>query len=86
MGAVTPTEDPRHPHFSVYQYKKLWGGTLAAMEAGEVVLSSWKRSFQERLLAPMWDRLHPLYLRTFTHEAPAPTPGGAAILPWPEEP
>jgi hypothetical protein len=65
MGAVTPTADPAHPHYSVHEYKKLWGGSLAVMEAGEVVLSPWKRSFQERVLAPMWDRLHPLYVRAF---------------------
>ena len=65
MGAVTPTDDPTHPHYSVYEYKKRWGGRLARVESAELVVSPWKHRFQERLLAPMWDRLHPAYLRIF---------------------
>lgn len=65
MGAVTPTEDPKHPHYSVYEYKKGWGGTVQAVRSGEVIVSPLKYRFQEHVLAPMWDRVHPLYLRLF---------------------
>ena len=65
MGAVTPTDDRSHPHFSVYEYKKGWGGRLETVESGELVVSPSKYRFQEFVLAPMWDRLHPLYLRLF---------------------
>jgi hypothetical protein len=65
MGAVTPTGDARHPHYSVYEYKKMWGGRLETMRCAELVLSPWKHMVQESVLAPMWDRLHPLYLRVF---------------------
>ena len=65
MGAVTPTADPRHPHYSVYEYKKLWGGRLTTLQGAELVLAPWKHRFQEHVLAPMWDSLHPLYLRLF---------------------
>jgi len=65
MGAVTPTEDPAHPHHSVYEYKKLWGGELRDLPSGELVLAPWKHRFQEFVLSPLWDRCHPLYLRVF---------------------
>jgi lipid II:glycine glycyltransferase (peptidoglycan interpeptide bridge formation enzyme) len=65
MGAVTPTEDPNHAHYSVFEYKRLWGGQLAEHHAAELVVSPWRYRFQESVLAPMWDRLHPLYLRLF---------------------
>jgi hypothetical protein len=65
MGAVTPTDDPTHPHYSVYEYKKLWGGRLTRMQSAELVVSPLKHRFQELVLAPMWDRLHPLYLGLF---------------------
>jgi hypothetical protein len=65
MGAVTPTDDPRHPHYSVYEYKKGWGGRLETVPSGELVVSASKYRFQEFVLAPMWDRLHPVYLRLF---------------------
>ena len=65
MGAVTPTTDPQHPHYSVSQYKKHWGGELRQIYGAELIVSPWKHRFQEHVLAPMWDRLHPLYLRIF---------------------
>ena len=65
MGAVTPTDDRTHPHCSVYEYKKLWGGQLAEMRCAELVLAPWKHRFQESVLAPMWGRVHPVYLRVF---------------------
>jgi GNAT acetyltransferase-like protein len=78
MGAVTPTEDRTHPHSSVYEYKKGWGGRLEAVPSGELIVSSSKYRFQEFVLAPMWDRLHPLYLRLFGGRTPADT-----ALDWP---
>jgi hypothetical protein len=69
MGAVTPTTDPTHPHYSVYEYKKGWGGRLEAVQAGDVVVSPWKFRFQDSVLAPMWDRFHPVYLRLFGEPA-----------------
>lgn len=65
MGAVTPTDDPTHPHHSVYEFKKGWGCSLETVPSGELVVSSAKYRFQEFVLAPMWDRLHPVYLRLF---------------------
>ena len=80
LGAVTPTEDVHHPHWSVYEYKRLWGGRLEAFEGAEIVLSPLKRAFQERVLAPLWDRLHPIYLRLFASGAPALSPAEALEL------
>jgi Acetyltransferase (GNAT) domain len=80
MGAVTPTDDRTHPHSSVYEFKKGWGGQLEAVPSGELVVSSAKYRFQESVLAPMWDRLHPLYLRLFGGQAVAPSD---PTLEWP---
>jgi GNAT acetyltransferase-like protein len=66
MGAVTPTEDPQHPHASVFEYKRLWGGRLEEFRSAELIVSAWKHRVQTSLLAPLWDRLHPLYLRLFS--------------------
>jgi hypothetical protein len=79
MGAVTPTDDPTHPHYSVYEYKKGWGGRLESVPSGELVVSSSKYRFQEYVLAPMWDRLHPLYLRLFGAQHEPPVTEGAAL-------
>jgi hypothetical protein len=63
MGVVTPTADPSHPHFSVYDFKRRWGGDLRTVRSGEIVAAPARYRVQERVLAPLWDRLHPLYLR-----------------------
>lgn len=76
MGAVTPTDDPSHPHYSVYEYKKGWGGQLEAVHSSELVVSRSKYRFQEFVLVPMWARLHPLYLRLFGD----PHPGAPASI------
>jgi hypothetical protein len=68
MGAVTPSDDPSHPHYSVYEYKKGWGGTLEAIQSGELILAPWKHRFQQSVLSPMWARVHPLYMRVFGNE------------------
>jgi hypothetical protein len=68
MGAVTLTDDPNHPHYSVSEYKRRWGGEIRAIHGAELIISPWKHCFQERVLAPMWDRLHPIYLRLFARD------------------
>ena len=89
MGAVTPTDDRQHPHYSVYEYKKGWGGRLETVQAGELIVSPWTFRLQEFLLTPMWDRLHPLYLRLFGNQIDEmPTKPGsdadiAASMPGP---
>lgn len=81
MGAVTPTSDPSHAHYSVFEYKKLWCGELVEHHAAEIVVSPWRYRFQESVLAPMWDRLHPLYLRLFrAASAPGQPPAGTSAL------
>jgi hypothetical protein len=79
MGAVTPTDDPTHPHYSVFEYKKRWGGRLARTESVELVVSAWKHRLQEALLAPMWDRLHPVYLQMFGHRPLGPVPAPSLL-------
>ena len=79
LGAVTPGDDPAHPHHSVYEYKKRWGGILTALHAGELVVSPWKHRLQESWLAPMWDRVHPVYLRVFAERSRRSTPPGLTL-------
>ena len=62
-GAVTVTGDPAHPHYSVYDFKRRFGGRIESVLIGDVVLSRVKHAFQERVLMPVWKRLHPLYVR-----------------------
>jgi hypothetical protein len=71
MGAVTLTDDPRHPHFTVSEFKRHWGGEVQEVHGAEVIVSPWKHRFQEHVLAPMWDRVHPLYLRLFARRLSA---------------
>ena len=67
-GAVTVTEDADHPHFSVYDYKRKFGGRVEEVASAQLVLSPTKHAFQERVMMPVWRQLHPLYLRfTGTH-------------------
>jgi len=63
MGSVTPTDDPAHPHYSVYAFKRMWGGVLTEMTSGEIVLSRLKLAFQDRVLSPLWERAYPIYLQ-----------------------
>jgi hypothetical protein len=62
LGAVTPTNDPAHPHYSVYHFKRGLGGEVMTLHSGEVVLSLLKWRFQERMVLPAWKRVYPLYL------------------------
>lgn len=62
LGAVTPTDDPAHPHHSVYHFKRGFGGQIAELHSGEVMLSPLRCRFQELVVLPAWKRMYPLYL------------------------
>ncbi len=62
LGAVTPTDDTAHPHYSVYQFKRGFGGSVRPLHGAEVVLSPMRYRFQDRIVLPTWSRLYPLYL------------------------
>jgi len=61
FGGCTPTEDQSDPAYGVYAFKKRWGGHLKTFYNLEVVLGAPQHFLQERVLAPIWDRVHPLY-------------------------
>ena len=65
------TDDPTHPHYSVYDFKRRFGGREEAVASGSLVLSRAKHAFQERFMMPAWKRFYPLYLR-LTGARPAP--------------
>lgn len=67
MGAGTPTTDPSNVHFSVTDFKRRWGGQHVEVLSVDITLAPAKVLLQERLLKPLWDRAHPLYLRLFPH-------------------
>src|SRR5438093_13651697 len=61
MGSVTPTEDPAHPHYSVYAFKRMWGGRVTEMTSGEIVVCRLRLTLQARGVAPLWARSSPFY-------------------------
>jgi len=61
FGGCTPTGDPNDPAYGVYAFKKRWGGRLETFFNLEIVLRAPEHFLQERVLSPLWDRLHPLY-------------------------
>ncbi len=63
FGGCTPTDDPKDPRHGVYSFKKRWGGQLETFSTLEVILGPWRHAMQERVMAPVWDRMHPLYFR-----------------------
>jgi lipid II:glycine glycyltransferase (peptidoglycan interpeptide bridge formation enzyme) len=63
LGGCTPTSDPNDARYGVYTFKKRWGGRIETFYNHEVVLSPAAVRFQEQVLSPAWDRLHPLYFR-----------------------
>jgi hypothetical protein len=65
MGAGTPTIDRANVHFSVTDFKRRWGGRHVEVLTVDITLAPTKVFLQERLLKPLWDRAHPLYLRLF---------------------
>jgi hypothetical protein len=63
FGGCTPTDDPADPRHGVYEFKKKWGGELVTFYNAEVLLAPRVVAVQERVLAPLWQRLHPLLWR-----------------------
>jgi GNAT acetyltransferase-like protein len=63
FGGCTPTEDESDPRYGVYNFKKRWGGRLETFLNLEVVLAPAAHYVQEKVLSPLWDRMHPLYFR-----------------------
>jgi GNAT acetyltransferase-like protein len=68
MGGIT-TDDPDDPQAGVTQFKRQWVPQPTAVEVADIVMSPLKVRFQERVLLPLWERAHPLYLRAFGHAA-----------------
>ena len=90
LGGVSPSTDTTSPQFSLSDFKRRWGGRLTMVPSARVVLAPVKAAFQDHCLAPLWDGLHPLYLRLFGDRkaaaALAPDAGrgawrGRALLP-----
>lgn len=63
FGGCTPTDDLKDPRYGVYAFKKRWGGRLEVFYNLEVVLAPISFYLQARVLSPLWDRVHPTYLR-----------------------
>ena len=63
FGGCTPTDDPNDPRYGVWEFKKKWGGTLETFYNAEVLLSPRIVALQERVMAPLWQRVHPLLWR-----------------------
>jgi hypothetical protein len=47
----------------VWEFKKKWGGVLETFYNAEVLLSPRVVALQDRVLAPLWQRVHPLVWR-----------------------
>jgi CelD/BcsL family acetyltransferase involved in cellulose biosynthesis len=69
FGGCTPTSDPADPRYGVREFKKKWGGTLETFYNAEVLLSPRLVALQERVMAPLWQRVHPLLWRLTGREA-----------------
>ncbi|HEX6209912.1 MAG TPA: GNAT family N-acetyltransferase [Methylomirabilota bacterium] len=65
MGGITPNDDTGDPQAGVTEFKRQWVPHRTAVEIADIVLSPAKVRFQERVLLPLWERAHPLYLRAF---------------------
>jgi hypothetical protein len=63
LGGCTPTDDPSDPRHGVYEFKKKWGGELVTFYNADVLLAPRVVAMQERVLAPLWQRLHPILWR-----------------------
>jgi hypothetical protein len=71
FGGCTPTDDRTDPRYGVWEFKKKWGGTLETFYNADVVLSPRVVALQERVVAPLWQRLHPLLWRLSGRLAPS---------------
>jgi hypothetical protein len=65
MGGIALTDDPNHCQAGVTEFKRQWVPEATLVEVADVVLAPMKVRFQERVLLPLWERAHPLYLRAF---------------------
>jgi lipid II:glycine glycyltransferase (peptidoglycan interpeptide bridge formation enzyme) len=63
FGGCTPTTDPADPRHGVYEFKKKWGASLVTFYNAEILLAPRVVAVQERLLAPLWQRVHPFLWR-----------------------
>ena len=63
FGGCTPTEDRSDPRYGVWEFKKKWGGALERFYNAEIRLSPRVVALQEHVMAPLWQRLHPLLWR-----------------------
>ena len=63
FGGCTPGLPKTDSRYGVYFFKSQWGGELRKFYNGTTVLSPAGYRFQEKVLAPLWEVAHPLYLR-----------------------
>jgi hypothetical protein len=63
FGGCTPTADPTDPRYGVWEFKKKWGGELQTFYNAEVFLSPRVVALQERVMGPLWQRVHPFLWR-----------------------
>jgi len=63
FGGCTPTADVTDPRYGVWQFKKKWGGRLVTFYNAEVMVAPRVVALQDRVVAPLWQRLHPLLWR-----------------------
>lgn len=63
LGGCTPTDDPDDPRYGVWEFKKKWGGVLETFHNAEVLLAPRIVALQDRVVAPLWQRVHPLLWR-----------------------